>query len=230
LINIIKFDSITSTNDWAKENAADLPLPSLITADEQTAGRGRQGKKFYSPGSTGLYFSLIFEAESGFDLITPASAVCVCDAIKKFSGKETGIKWVNDIFLNGKKVAGILTERFSSNGRMMTVVGIGVNFTTGDFPEDLPEAGSLGFMPDKTAFAVNVAESLLTINGNFSRDDILSAYKSRLFIVGKKIEFEINGRRYSGTAEGINSDCNLIVNTKEGKMILSSGEISIIMR
>ena len=226
----IHFETIDSTNTYARQNAENLSTPSLITADCQTAGRGRTGKSFYSPAGSGIYFTLLFEADKNFDLITPAAAVCVCRAIKKFTGKDAKIKWVNDIFLDGKKVCGILTERFKAKDKELTATGIGVNITTSDFPDDLQNAGSLGLDFNHIEFAKFTAGMLLEINKNFERTSVITEYRAGLFIIGKEIEFLQNGKIIKGTAVDINDSCNLITKTSEGLVTLSSGEVSIIMR
>ncbi len=223
----IHFDTIDSTNTFARENADNLTTPVLITAYEQTKGRGRHGKSFFSPDS-GIYFSLLFEADPSFDLITPAAAVCTCKALKEICGIDADIKWVNDIFYNGKKVCGILTERFISNNKTYTIVGIGINLNTKEFPADLPQAGCLGVDIEGRIIAERVAELLLQYNSCYERENILKEYKNKLFIIGKEIDYELNGVIYSGICADINNECNLIVKKPDGDYItLKSGEISI---
>ena len=226
-LNEIHFESIDSTNTFARENAGTLPVPSLITAREQTAGRGRHGKSFYSPKDTGIYFTLLFEPESGFDLITPAAAVCVCEAVQELTGKTAEIKWVNDIFYGGAKVAGILCEKINSGG--LIAAGIGINLTTSDFPAGIPSAGSLGAVTDGISLARRIAEKLLAVSENYDREEIIRGYSRRLFILGRKVRYEKNGVLREGTASGINADCNLIVSLEDGIDILNSGEISLIL-
>jgi BirA family biotin operon repressor/biotin-[acetyl-CoA-carboxylase] ligase len=228
VMNVIHLEAVDSTSTYARKNAASLSLPALITSGTQTEGRGRQGKSFYSPGGSGLYMSLLFRAAEGFDLITPAAAVCVCKALEEISGKKLDIKWVNDIFLNGKKICGILTERFTCAERELTCVGIGVNLSTTAFPPELSQAGSLGVETDAQSLAEKIAHSLLNVNAGFDRQSVLSEYRQRLFITGKEIEFVQNGVLYNGTAVGITDSCSLIVKTGSGNEItLSSGEISL---
>lgn len=229
-INRLHFDSLTSTNDYIKDKIGFDELPVVVIADTQTSGRGRQGKSFYSPKETGIYFSVGFEADEKFDLITPAAAVCVQQSIAKFTGTETGIKWVNDIYYGSKKVCGILTERFVRNGKAVTVVGIGINLTTKDFPDDAPLAGSLEVEVNKDALIDDIVSSLLETNGSYDREGILRRYREKMILTGKDIGFIRNGIEYSGRVLGINDDGNLIVNTPEGEMTLSSGEISVKMR
>ena len=133
ILNIIKLDVTPSTSTYAKENSSSLPLPSLIIADKQTAGRGRRGNSFYSPENTGLYMTLLLEVSNPIPLITPATAVSICRVIEEKFNLEPKIKWVNDIFLNDKKICGILSECFTANGKTMVAIGIGINLTTSDF-------------------------------------------------------------------------------------------------
>lgn len=227
MFNRLHFDSIDSTNTYAKNNASALPLPTLITALEQTAGRGRHGKTFYSPQS-GIYFSLLFEADENFDLITPACAVSVCRAVKELCGIDTDIKWVNDVYCKGKKVCGILVERFAKDGKIYTCAGIGINLKTASFPCELTMAGSLETDVDGVRIAERITELLLDYNQSFDRAKLLKDYDSRLFIKGKEIDYTIDNVTYTGTVKGINNDCNLIVKNNNGNTdILSSGEVSI---
>lgn len=226
----IHFETIDSTNTYAREKAAELKTPVLITADEQTRGRGRRGNSFYSPKNKGIYFTLLFEAEPGFDLVTPAAAVCVCESIKELTGIETQIKWVNDIFYKGGKICGILCERFAQGGRVLTAAGIGINLAAQDFPADIPQAGSLEVSADGRAFARDISRRILETNSSFDREKILEEYRKRLFILGCKISFEKNGETFEGIAEDINRDCNLTVKTQSGYETLKSGEISVKIR
>jgi BirA family biotin operon repressor/biotin-[acetyl-CoA-carboxylase] ligase len=230
VLNIIKLEVTTSTSTYARENADTLRLPSLIIADKQTAGRGRSGNSFYSPDKTGLYFTLLFETESAIPLITPAAAVAVCNTIEKNFGIYPKIKWVNDIFLNNKKICGILSECFISNNKTLIAVGIGINLTTNEFPDNLPNAGSLGITCDKEKLATDIAEYILGYIRNPNENEILNQYKNRLFVLNKRIEFFENNIRYSATVRDINAQCNLIVELPDkNEKILSSGEISILI-
>lgn len=223
-INILAFDSLSSTSTYARENAETLPLPSLITANSQTAGRGRRGNSFYSPENTGLYMTVVFAAPESCDLLTPAAAVAVCEVLEKY-GIYPKIKWVNDLFLNGKKVCGILAERFITQGRAIVCIGIGINLKTEVFPDELAMAGSINLDCDKSKLAEEIAECLLKERTN---EYILSEYKKRLFILGKEISFSSDGVAQTACAVDINESCNLIVRYPDGRtQTLSSGEISI---
>lgn len=223
-INILFFETLDSTSTYAKQNAATLPLPSLIIANEQTAGRGRRGNSFFSPKDTGLYMTLIFSAPENQELLTPAAAVSVCRVLENH-GIEAKIKWVNDIFTENKKVCGILSERFLINGMAIIAIGIGINLTTAEFPEDLKSAGSINLECNKIALAEEISEALLF---QIKESDTVEEYRKRLLILGNEIEFFRNGIRYTAEAVDINELCNLIIKHPDGKTeTLSSGEISI---
>ena len=225
-INKIQFQTIPSTNTYAKENIENLILPTLIISDEQTAGRGRQGKSFFSPKNTGLYMTLAFNAPKSCELLTPAAAVAVCKELEAF-GIEPKIKWVNDVFVEEHKVCGILTECFARENNLYIALGIGINLTTKNFPNELNIASSVNLSCDKSALAENISRRILEFceNGN---QNILSEYKNRLFILNRDITYTKNNIEFSARAVDINEQCNLIVRHTDGsEETLSSGEISI---
>lgn len=226
-ISVTHLKTVDSTNTYAKSNISLLTLPALVTAETQTAGRGRQGKSFFSPNGTGLYMTLVFEAPNDCSLLTPAAAVAVCDALKNF-GLNPKIKWVNDIFINGYKVCGILTECFTNDNKTYIALGIGINLTTTNFPDELTMAGSAEIMCDKTDLALEISNTILDYVKIPDTEKILKEYEKRLLVLGKEITYFKNNIEYSATVKGINSVCNLIVEKKDGtEDILSSGEISI---
>ncbi len=225
-ISKIKFHTIPSTNTYAKENIENLKLPTLIIADEQTAGRGRQGKSFFSPKDTGLYMTLVFNAPKSSQLLTPAAAVAVCKELEAI-GIEPKIKWVNDIFIKEHKVCGILTECFARKNNLYIALGIGINLTTKSFPNELNIAGSVNLSCDKSKLAENVSQHILEFceNGN---QNIINEYKKRLFILNRDIIYSKNNSEFTARAVDINEQCNLIVRHTDGsEETLSSGEISI---
>ena len=226
-VNLVFLSTVDSTNTYAKQNIDALTLPSLVVADRQTAGRGRHGKSFYSPDKTGLYMTLVYEAPDECELITPAAAVAVCSALEDF-GIKPQIKWVNDVYIGGLKVCGILTECFLHNGKRYIALGVGINLTTKDFPSDIPNPGSVNIDCNKSELALAVSEKFLSLTDSKS---IVSEYEKRLFVIGKEVTYIKNGTEFTATVKGINSLCNLTVCRSDGtEEILSSGEISIKMR
>ena len=141
-IRIDIFDLLDSTNLEARRQAdRGMSAPALIVASAQSEGRGRLGRSFYSPAHAGLYMSLLLEAsDNSADNVrlTTATAVAVAESIDELCGIATEIKWVNDIYLGGRKICGILCESFTSAiGKRYAVVGIGLNLRASDFPDDI---------------------------------------------------------------------------------------------
>src|SRR5699024_2888066 len=140
---LILEQSVDSTNSYLKRKAAQLEDGYVVIADVQTGGRGRMGRTFYSPGGVGVYLSVFLRPKlpvSSVQLITLVAALAVTDMIESLCGLEAQIKWVNDVFIDGKKACGILTEASitGENGALdYAVIGIGVNVSTRDFPEEV---------------------------------------------------------------------------------------------
>lgn len=228
------FDSIDSTNTEAKrEVLCGKATPLLVIADSQTAGRGRMGRSFYSPARTGLYMSLAIEITGGLSEtvgITSAAAVSVFRAIRSVCGIETGIKWVNDIYLGGKKICGILAESFVEGGRLFAIIGIGVNLSTDSFPEDIRNiAASLDTdLSLKGELAAKICEELLTAIPNIKNREFMNDYRDHSVVLGKKVVFTENGEISRGFAESISDDGALTVLLENGeRRALTSGEISL---
>lgn len=229
MIQKLIFETLPSTNTYARENISDLTLPSLVIANEQTAGRGRRGNSFFSPKDTGLYMTLVFEEKKGADLLTPAAAVAVCEALNS-NGVDAKIKWVNDIFCNGKKVCGILTERFVFESKAYIALGIGINISTNEFPQELDIAGSINAECDKIKLSEEISEKILSYVEMPDNNSITDIYRKNLFIIGKNVSYFQNNIKFSGTVIDINEQCNLILMSPDGSNVtLSSGEISIII-
>ena len=239
------YHSIESTNKTAKELAiSGAEHGTIIIADHQSAGRGRFNRSFYSPTGKGIYISFIFRPSrnnlvANPTLITAFAAVKVCEAIEATTGKSPQIKWVNDIFLDGKKICGILTEAvtdFETNNLQWVVLGIGINFTIPEegFPKEIEETAGAIFSDEKPTITRNRLISEL-INGILSFEDerikesIFLKYKERLFILGKGITVtESNGLSFEATAVDIDSTGRLIVEKENGERLsLSTGEVKL---
>ncbi|MCL2425605.1 MAG: biotin--[acetyl-CoA-carboxylase] ligase [Oscillospiraceae bacterium] len=236
------FREIDSTNIEAKKQAIEgAPHGTVILSDCQTAGKGRQGKKFFSPRGTGIYMSIILYPDKlGFSnptVITAYAAVCVCKVIERLSNLNPQIKWVNDIFLNGKKICGILTEVITESenqGANIFVLGIGINVSTrqNDFPDELGEiATSLyadGKVPIKRdQLVAEIIKNVLHLEKP-SETQIFEQYKARLFVLNKEITVIQGEESYMARAIDIDEHGHLIVQTSNGEMkTLISGEIKI---
>lgn len=239
LINELKdvavsvLDRVDSTNDaiFREDAASPLPSFSFMTAEEQTAGKGRVGKSFLSPYGTGLYLSTIIHADDAPDpsLITMAAAVALKEAITEQSDEDVKIKWVNDLYFNHKKIAGILTEADFSQGKARYVIGLGINTHT---PQNLfekqalPTAGSLTGDISRNQLASDLMNALYRWIQR-PADEILDAYRKYNLTIGKTIRFAKGDIEYTGVAEAIDDDGALLV-AVEGRILrLSAGAISI---
>ena len=233
--SISVFDSIDSTNAQARRLAATTaPLPAVIAAGSQSAGRGRMGRSFYSPDQTGLYFSLLYESSASpadAVTVTGAAAVAVMRAIRRLTGMQASIKWVNDLYLNSKKICGILAESiFSADAPPRYILGIGVNLSTTAFPDGLSDiAGSL--MADNLSRAELLAAILHELHA-FLQDPTdrswLADYRLHSAVIGKRITWTHAGNAEQGVALDVDGEGGLLVRTDAGIcQTLRTGEISL---
>jgi BirA family biotin operon repressor/biotin-[acetyl-CoA-carboxylase] ligase len=230
-ISISVYSELDSTNSEAKRQAqSGASLPLLVCAESQTNGRGRLGRSFYSPKETGLYMSLAFEPKARMAdavTITGASAVAVALTIDELCKTDAKIKWVNDIYVSGKKVSGILAEAFTSGNTNIIVVGIGINCTTNIFPDDIKtRAGSVGEV-DRNLLAAKITEKLLFYADNLSSRLWLDEYKKRSLVLGENINYTENGITKSAVAIGIDNNGGLIISENNKTKTLSTGEITV---
>lgn len=231
-IEVRVYDSVDSTNNEAKRRITDgAPLPCLYAADLQTAGRGRRGHAFYSPKGSGLYMTAALEAASaqGAQKITCAAAVAACEAIDALSEHTAGIKWVNDIYIDGRKVAGILTELVTDdeNTPVAVLVGIGLNLTTRAFPPEFADrAGSIGAVEPERLCA-EITNRLAELYSNIEDNSIIEKYTQRNLCIGRQVRYTDNTGTHTAAAVGIAPDGGLIVEENGRRTTLSSGEISV---
>ncbi len=233
-VKVICLTETDSTNSYAKRILSETDgAPLLIAAETQTAGRGRQGKHFYSPSGTGAYMSLVVHPDSQLQnavSATTAAAVAVCRAIERLTDIKPSIKWVNDVYCSNNKVCGILTEAvtdFELGIATSVIIGIGININTSDFPAEAGNAGSLNADISRAELIGAVADELLDIVfGEYS--DFIDYYRSHSMLLGKKISFIQGGKNTPATAVAIDERGGLVVKTEDGKeQTLRSGEISI---
>jgi len=235
---------LDSTNTFAKR-AGDKGEAEglLVIAEHQTGGRGRRGRTFHSPDGTGLYMSLLLRPdcapEAALD-ITTCAAAATAEAIEALSGQKTGIKWVNDIYMNGRKVCGILTEAALSaeKGRLAyAVLGIGVNIfvPVEDFPEEIRQIAGAVFSekPDgdiRASLAAEIVSRFLGYYEHLERKDYMQAYIDRMILFGKKVSVHSAVGEVLGEGECLDLDdeLRLIVRMTDGEIrALSTGEVSI---
>ena len=232
------FDVLPSTNDFAKEliNSDNFVHGTTIIANAQTKGRGRFARSFFSPANTGIYFSTILQKSlpiKDVSLITLISAIAVCRAISKLTNLNPQIKWINDIYLNNKKICGILVENISDLTNLKSkgiVVGIGINISTENFPKDIEnKAGSVmhnGLSRNK--LIAEILNNLFNLSKDVYNKKIIEEYKSLSLVLNKKIRYIKDNKTYTATAVDINDNGNLIVKDDNNNIsILENEEVSI---
>ncbi len=229
---IIRKTEVTSTNILLKQLAKDgADHGTVLVADSQTNGKGRMGRSFYSPKDTGIYMSILLREDFGNNptLVTTLTAVAVMKAIEKVTSKQTQVKWVNDILLDGKKVCGILSEgSFSGKELEYMIVGIGVNVDTDYFPDDIKDiAGSVGGKKEELITAI--LDSFFDEYQNLSDRSYLNYYRERCVTVGKNIKIISPEKEpIEAFSQGITDDAGLIVKYPDGKTeVIMSGEVSV---
>ena len=219
-----------STNAQARALAiAGAPDGTVVTADEQTAGRGRQGRSWAAPAGQALLMSAVVRDLTHRDALLPlAVPVAVADACDAVAGTRVGIKWPNDIWIDGRKLSGILLEGRPQEG--WAVIGVGVNVATArdEFPEELrATATSLaiesGSDPGVEAVLGAVLSALERRLAD-APDTIVAAWRERDILLGSQIRW--NGGE--GTAAGIDRDGALLVDTESGRVALDAGEVHLL--
>lgn len=240
--NIIVEESVDSTNDYVKDRANNGENEGLVViAKEQTRGKGRLGRTFFSPSDTGIYMSLLIRPDKSPDkslIITSAAAISVCKAIRAVAGVKASIKWVNDILIENKKVCGILTEgRIDTDNNKLdyAVVGIGINITTPKegFPEDIAHiAIALKDSEDNDIKNKLIAKILDNFYFYYNDIDLFEEmirydYISLCEMIGSEINVIENDNVTKARAIGIAEDMSLIIKDENGIRNINSGEISI---
>lgn len=240
-INIETVDEIGSTNDELKfqANQGENEIKLLI-AETQTKGKGRKGRSFFSPASSGCYMSFLLRPPYSAEectLLTTAAAAATAKAIEKVTGKVAQIKWVNDVYIGRKKVAGILTEasfKKDGSGIDYAIVGIGININPpeGGFPEEIADIAY--FLTDnndpeiKNRLIAEIANCFLFYYESLSSKEFIKEYRNRLFFLGEEITVIQSDETYKAKAIDIDSMCHLIVEKPSGeRKTLFGGEISI---
>lgn len=236
------FNTITSTNDYAKELAKqNAPEYTLVIANTQTNGKGRMGRVFTSPAGTGIYMSIILKPKTNIEtsqLITSCIAVTISRTIDTLCNCNSKIKWVNDIFLNDKKISGTLTEGaldFETNSFKYAIVGIGINVRSvnGIFDSELSNIATS--IEDETNLQISRSRLIAEIMNNIYTEmqhiqdrSFLNEYIERSWIIGKEVIVSENGKNTIAQAIGIDETAGLIVKySDDTTRVLNSGEAKI---
>jgi len=226
------FDAIGSTNDEAlaraKNGAGDL---SLIVADEQTQGRGRLDRPWFTPPKTALAFSLILQPthveKSFLSRIVGLAALALIDALQTLN-LDPQIKWPNDVLLNGRKVAGILIEATWLDDEVSSlVIGMGVNIAKTAVPATdilgFPATSlenNLGYVPDRKVLLHAILANIIALRPHIGTDSFISSWEKKLAYFGRQVRVEMGGgKSVSGKVIGLESDGSLRLQDDDGKSV-----------
>lgn len=239
IVSLQELSETDSTNRVAKELAVSgAPEGTLVVAERQNGGKGRLGRSFFSPKG-GIYMSMVLRPEIPAEravLITTCAAVAVARAVEKVSTATAGIKWVNDIFVQGKKVCGILAEAGLHPDRAApayVVLGIGINVKHQSVPEELKDIiGCLedsGVSVSKADLIAAVWEEFSGLYRNLSTAAYMEEYKRRSVLLGKAVTVFAPGGEYKAVVTDIDKEGHLEIDRDGVKQKLSYGEVSVRM-
>ena len=235
-------DSVTSTNTVLKAIAEQGGAEGMVLiAQQQTQGKGRLGRTFLSPKGTGLYISILlrpkFSAEESL-CVTTAAAVAVAEAIDSVTGKHAMIKWVNDVYLKGRKVCGILTEAsvdFENSGLNYAIVGIGVNVQEppGGFAPEIRDVAGALYKEEvpagvRTQLAAEILNRFFGFYDHLTQRTFMNAYRERSLLTGMEVTFAQGDTVKEGLVLGVDDEARLQVHLPNGEeKLFSAGEVNI---
>ena len=237
-IELAVFDSIGSTNDYAKSLAKSgrEKKPLVAAAYEQKSGRGTRERSFISNGGAGVYMSILFYPEKNIlpADITVYSAVAASRAIEKLTKLKCGIKWVNDIYIESKKLAGILTEgELSDGGLSYAVVGIGINTNTEKLPEEISDiATSVKIESGREISNESLIAQIINLffDGlkSIKSRQIIAVYRDRSVIIGKEVYISSSKGNFEGKVIEICDTGSILIEKSDKSVLqLESGDVSI---
>lgn len=227
-----RFTIVSSTQDVAKKRATEgAPEGTVIVAESQDHGRGRLGRRWISPPG-GLWLSVVLRPSINpprLARVTVLAAVTLALSIREVTGTDAGIKWPNDILINGKKVAGILTEAAISHNRVEHVIlgiGINVNIDTSVFPHDLLMPATA--LRDECGGEVDIEALLMAILKNLKREydllgrsyeNLVDVWRKFSVTLGHKVKVSQTGRFIEGKAVDLDEDGALLIKDENGKVV-----------
>jgi BirA family biotin operon repressor/biotin-[acetyl-CoA-carboxylase] ligase len=238
--NVLRFDSLPSTNTEAARQAAEgAPEGLCVVAREQTAGRGRRERAWASPKDAGLYFSVVLRPRLGaseWPLVTLAAALAVRDALEEECGLGADIKWPNDLLAGGRKLCGILAEAVETRAGRACVVGIGINLNDRAFPPEIADSATsveaqAGAAPDPETLLRALTRSLarhdaqLHAEGGAAR--VVEEWETRSsYARGRRVRVALDGETFEGTTHGLEPDGALRVETDAREIrIVRAGDV-----
>ena len=236
--NVQVLDSVDSTNNYLKKMKKNEKMEEMVViADAQTAGRGRLGRSFMSNQASGIYMSILLKPTFSLEYakkLTCLAAAATSLAIDQMAGTKTTIKWVNDIYLNSKKICGILTEGSTSieQGSLeYVIIGIGINMYHQEFSEDIRRIATT--IEDETNQIISRNELIIAIINqidaylkNIDDHTYMHEYIKKSFVIGKKVELYQNNQVYVAKVLNITEEGELQVLINNDVKTISSGEIT----
>lgn len=236
------FAQIDSTNQYAKKMGEEGEAEGLLVlADEQTSGKGRRGRQWSSPPAAAISMTLLLRPKivpERISMVTLVMGMAVAGACRELYAVPAGVKWPNDIVLNGKKLSGILTEMSAELTAVnYIVIGVGINVNLKSFPEEIAQTATsllleLGHPVSRAELAAKVMERFERYYEIFLRTQDLSGlkeeYHSMLLNAGRTVRVLEPGNEYSGTALGIDELGRLLVKRQDGSVEkVFAGEVSV---
>lgn len=224
-----------STQQDAKTAALnEASAPQLYLAPTQTAARGRHGRHFHTDKNGGIYMTMHLKPNVAYDELSPYTvlvASSVVKAISRLTGKSPEIKWVNDIFLDGKKIAGILSEAITSveTGQVTDVfIGVGINFHIREFPDNLKEIASSLFTEEPTITRNDLIVEIWRLFFDIPEHDHIRVYKEKSLVMNRQVTYEQDGKTITAKVIDITDKGHLILKDGNGQQLrLASGEVSL---
>lgn len=236
------YDTLPSTNLQAKLDAENGAAEgTLIVADMQTAGRGRKGRGWNSPGGTNVYFTLILKPDCGVQqasMVTLVMGIAVAEGIRATCGVEAGIKWPNDIVVNGRKICGMLAEMSVERDFIHYIVaGVGINVGDQDFPPEIAQTATdlwkeCGQKVSRSELIVNVMKSFEACYSDFGKSGGLGGLRDRYnsLLINRDREVRVLDPKgeFRGISRGINEKGELLVEREDGSLEeVYAGEVSV---
>ncbi len=239
--NIFVFDLLDTTTLKARETAMIYYDWHVIIADGQTRGRGRKGRSFFSPKNKGIYLSAVLKPNlslSDSTYLTLAAAVAVCKTINTSFLIKPGIKWVNDIFIENKKVCGILTEavtNFETGELEYVIVSCGINYSTKkeEFPHEIIDTSTsinehTESLISRNEFIGHLVQNLYEITSLIDKKSIISQYRDYCITIGKKVIFKSGSNVIEGNVVDLDENGSLVIESNNLRYIKRYGEIELL--
>ncbi|MHA8110518.1 biotin--[acetyl-CoA-carboxylase] ligase [Lactobacillaceae bacterium Melli_B4] len=233
------FDQIGSTNQTVKNliNQHPLATPIAVIANQQTAGYGRRGRQFYSPANSGLYLTIAVPVDhhTSIDpgLLTTTTAVAVVKALKQsYPAIDFKLKWINDIWVDGQKVGGIMTESIMDIELMQPsaiIVGIGLNLSTNHFPDDInqPVASISPRSIDRNQLTADIINQFLAVYPHYQAGTAMAEYRRLSVVIGQQVTIQTHRGELVGTVETIADNGALVLRDSNGKIHnVMTGEVT----